>query len=62
MSGQYSDAKYFDASLYGLDDIRHSITDLVTQVAYLSDVERQQLVDCCFFCCPIPRGAKTSIW
>lgn len=58
MSGQYSDAKYFDASLYGLDDIRHSITDLVTQVAYLSDVEKQQLVDCCFFAAQSHEGQK----
>ncbi len=58
MSGQYSNANYFDASLYRLDDICHSITDLITQVTYLSDRERQQLVDCCFFAAQSHEGQK----
>ncbi|PID66644.1 MAG: guanosine-3',5'-bis(diphosphate) 3'-pyrophosphohydrolase [Gammaproteobacteria bacterium] len=45
----YSDARYFEAGLYGLADIQQSIAHLIGQATYLSDTEKQQLIDCCFF-------------
>ncbi len=48
-SEQYSNAKYFDAGLYGLTDICQSVTNLIKWADYLPDEEKQQLINCCFF-------------
>ena len=49
MSEHFFDAKYYDDNLYGIGDIKNSVKKLIKQVNYLSNHEKQQLVNCCFF-------------
>lgn len=58
MSARYHDAAYFQSTLYGLEMIEQSITQLIKQADYLNDTEKQQLIDCCFFAAIAHEGQK----
>lgn len=58
MSSRYQNAKYYRADLYGLDAIEQSIAQLIKHVSYISDNEKQQLIDCCFFAAIAHEGQK----
>ncbi|MBS9777775.1 MAG: RelA/SpoT family protein [Gammaproteobacteria bacterium] len=58
MTYRYEKNKYFDSSLYGLNDIECGVTHLVKQADYLSENEKQQLIDCCFFAAQSHREQK----
>jgi len=46
---ELSASPYFNADLYGISDIEKSIDNLLSQTYYLSNPEKQKLLDCCFF-------------
>ncbi|MGY0399751.1 MAG: RelA/SpoT family protein [Ostreibacterium sp.] len=54
----YSQSKYYDVNLYGLSAIQASISSLTKQADYLSDNEKQQLINCCFFAAYVHKSQK----
>lgn len=58
MPANYTNAPYYNAKLYGLADIKNSISQLIEQAAYLPEQDKQQLINCCFFAAVAHEGQK----
>lgn len=58
MAAKFQGSPYYQATLYGLEAIEDSITQLLRQATYLEDEERLQLIDCCFFAARAHEGQK----
>lgn len=56
----YKSAKYYNNTLYGLQEIEKSITDMLKFVSYLSKNEQQQLIESCFFAANAHDGQKRN--
>lgn len=58
MASRYDDSRYYQADLYGLTAIEQAVLSLSKQADYLTNEEKKQLIDCCFFAAIAHEGQK----